>query len=194
MPLPAFQNEALTDFSRPENRAAMEAALAKVKSELGRDYPLRIGGEKISTPDKLKSLNPSRPSEVVGSFSKADQALAGKAMQAAVAAFDAWSRTSAAERVAMVVRAADIMRRRKHELSAWMIHEVGKTWPEGDADTAEAIDFAEYYARHAEALFAGPAHARVTPIAGEKNEMRYIPLGVGVVIPPWNFPLAIPPA
>jgi 1-pyrroline-5-carboxylate dehydrogenase len=190
MSLPAFQNEALTDFSRPENRAAMEAALAKVKSELGGDYPLRIGGEKIVTADKLKSLNPSRPSEVVGSFSKADTALAEKAMQAAVAAFDSWSRTSAADRVAMVVRAASIMRERKHELSAWMIHEVGKTWAEADADTAEAIDFAEYYARHAESLFES-AQGRVTPIPGEKNEMRYIPLGVGLVIPPWNFPLAI---
>jgi 1-pyrroline-5-carboxylate dehydrogenase len=195
MPLSAFQNEALTDFSDPKNRAAMEAALAKVKSELGRDYPLRIGGEKISTTDKLKSVNPSRPSEVVGSFSKADTALAEKAMLAAVAAFESsstgWSRTSAAERVAMVVRAAGIMRQRKHELSAWMVHEVGKTWAEADADTAEAIDFAEYYARHAEALFGGSPQSRVTPIAGEKNEMRYIPLGVGVVIPPWNFPLAI---
>ncbi|SRR5579871_1885813 len=191
MSLPAFKNEALTDFSRPENRAAMEAALAKVKSELGRDHPLRIGSEKITTPDKLKSLNPSRPSEVVGTFSKADVALAEKAMQTASAAFETWSRTPAADRVAMTARAAAIMRERKHELSAWICHEVGKTWPEADADTAEAIDFAEYYARHAEALFGGDAHARVAPIAGEKNEMRYIPLGVGVVIPPWNFPLAI---
>jgi 1-pyrroline-5-carboxylate dehydrogenase len=190
MPLSAFSNEALTDFNVPANRAAMDAALAKVKSQLGRDHPLRIGGENITTSDKLTSLNPSRPSEVVGKFSKADQALAEKAMQAAVVAFDAWSRTPAAERIAIMVRAADIMRQRKHELSAWMVHEVGKTVPEADADTAEAIDFIEYYARHAEALFTG-GDKRVTPIAGERNEMRYIPLGVGLVIPPWNFPLAI---
>src|SRR5207249_9515388 len=94
------------------------------------------------------------------------------------------------DRIKILTRAADIMRRRKHELSAWMIHEVGKTWPEADADTAEAIDFIEYYARHAEKLFSS-GDGRVTPIPGEKNEMRYIPLGVGIVIPPWNFPLAI---
>lgn len=190
MTIADFRNEALTDFSKPENRAAIDAGIAQVKSQLGHDHPLRIGGENITTSDKLKSLNPSRPSEVVGTFSKADRALAEKAMDAAVAAFGKWSRTPPAERIAILRRAAEIMRQRKHELSGWMIHEVGKTAPEADADTAEAIDFIEYYAAHAEALFAG-GDKRVTPIAGERNEMRYIPLGVGLVIPPWNFPLAI---
>ena len=113
MSLTEFRNEALTDFSVPANRSAMEAALTKVKSELGRDYPLRINGESISTSDKLKSLNPSRPSGVVGQFSKADQALAEKAMQSAVAAFATWSKVPAAERIAIVVKAAAIMRDRK---------------------------------------------------------------------------------
>ena len=137
----------------------MLSALAKVKGELGQDYPLRIGGEKISTDDKHTSLNPSRPSEVVGKFSKADQALAEKAMQAALAAFATWSKTAASERIAILKRAAEIIRKRKHEFSAWMVYEVGKTWPEADADIAETIDFIEYYAHHAEALFSKPTSA-----------------------------------
>src|SRR5436190_23866037 len=104
MSLSKFVNEPLLDYSKPKNRAAMEAALAKVKSQLGRDYPLRIGKEKINTADKLKSLNPSRPSEVVGSFSKADSAQAEKAMQAALAAFETWSRTPADKRIKIVVK------------------------------------------------------------------------------------------
>lgn len=188
--LAPFKNEALTDFSKPENKQAFAAALAKVRGELGRDYDLRIGGERMSTPDKLKSLNPSNPEQLVGSFSKATPEIAEKAILTAYAAFQKWSRVPYAERAEVIFRTADIMRRRRHELSAWMVFEVGKTWPEADADTAEAIDFCDYYARECLRI-CGPDEKRVTPIAGEKNELRYIPLGVGLVIPPWNFPLAI---
>ena len=183
-----FKNEAFTDFSQPKNRQAMEAALAQVRGEFGREYPLLIGGEKITTPDKIRSLDPSDPARVVGVFQKATVELANRAMEAASKAFESWRRVPAAERVECLFRAADILRRRKFELSAWVTYEVGKTWPEADADVAETIDFCEFYGREMLRL-AGPQP--LTPIAGEKNFLVYIPLGVGVVIPPWNFPAAI---
>ena len=183
-----FKNEAFTDFSQPKNRQAMEEALAKVRSEFGREYPLIIGGEKITTPDKIRSLDPSDPSRVVGVFQKATPELADRAVEAASKAFASWKRVPAAERVECLFRAADILRRRKFEFSAWVTFEVGKTWPEADGDVAETIDFCEFYGREMLRL-AGPQP--LTPIAGEKNFLVYIPLGVGVVIPPWNFPAAI---
>src|SRR5437870_11478038 len=109
-------------------------------------------------------------------------------MKAALAAFAKWSATPGADGIKIVTRAADIMRRRKHELSAWMVYEVGKTWPEADADTAEAIDFMEFYAREA---YRYSGEQPITKIENEDNDLLYIPLGVGAVIPPWNFPLAI---
>ena len=183
-----FKNEAFTDFSQPKNRQAMEEALAKVRSEFGREYPLIIGGEKITTPDKIRSLDPSDPSRVVGVFQKATPELADKAVEVASKAFESWRRVPAEERVEFLFRAADILRRRKFEFSAWVTFEVGKTWPEADGDVAETIDFCEFYGREMLRL-AGPQP--LTPIAGEKNFLVYIPLGVGVVIPPWNFPAAI---
>jgi 1-pyrroline-5-carboxylate dehydrogenase len=92
------------------------------------------------------------------------------------------------ERVACVFRAAEIMRKRKLELEAWLFYEIGKTFPEADGDVAELIDFAEYYGR--EMLRLGTPQ-QLVPIRGEKNRMHYIPLGVGVIIPPWNFAAAI---
>jgi 1-pyrroline-5-carboxylate dehydrogenase len=183
-----FRNEPYADFSVPENRRAMEAALAKVRSEFGREYQLRIDGQWIATGDKLVSVNPSNPSEVVGIHHKATPELANRAVENAYAYFREWSRTPAAERVRMLLDAARILRARKLEFDAWLVYEAGKTWPEAEADVAEAIDFCEYYAREAQRL-AGPQ--QVVQLPGEKDEMIYIPLGVGVVIPPWNFPLAI---
>src|SRR5262252_11192813 len=142
-----FVNEPLTDFSKEENASAMRAAITKVKSELGKDYPLVIGGERIETAGKLESFNPANRTQVVGRFQKATTDLANRAVTTADEAFKSWSRTPAAERAALVLRVAALMRERKHELSAWMIHEVAKTWPEADGDTAEAIDFTEFYAR-----------------------------------------------
>ncbi len=188
MSLPEFRNEPLTDFSRPENRASMEAALAKVGFDLGREYPLLIGGQRVRTERRLRSTNPARPDEVVGVHLAADADQARQSIAAAHEYFPCWSSRPAAERAEVLLGAARIFRQRKHEFSAWMIYEVGKTWTEADADVAEAIDFCEYYAREALRL-SGPQP--LTPIPGEKNELRYLPLGVGVVIPPWNFPLAI---
>jgi len=186
--LPEFRNEPLTDFRKPENRRAMEEALGKVRSALGRSYPVVVGGERLESPKRIRSLNPTDPDVVVGDFASASAEQAVRAVEVASAAFPAWSRTPASERSNLLLRAAEGMRRRKHEFSAWMTFEVGKSWAEADADTAEAIDFLEFYARENLRL---AAPQPVTPVPGEANELVYIPLGVGVVVPPWNFPLAI---
>jgi 1-pyrroline-5-carboxylate dehydrogenase len=183
-----FRNEPFTDFSKPENAEAMRKAIEKVKSELGREYPLVIGGERITTEGKFDSINPANRTQVVGRFQKATKDLANRAVESAHQAFQTWKNTSAEERADLLFRVAAIVRERKHEFSAWMIHEVGKSWPEADGDTAEAIDFCEYYAREM-LRYAGPQP--LTHIPGEENRLEYIPLGVGTVIPPWNFPLAI---
>lgn len=183
-----FTNEPFVDFSKPENRRAMEEALQKVAGELGREYPLRIAGEKIETADKIRSTNPSHPSQVVGVFQKAGVDLAHRAIEAADRAFASWKRVPAEQRAEFVFRTADILRRRKFEMSAWISYEVGKTWPEADADTAETIDFCEFYGREMLRL-AGPQP--IIPVRGENNQLVYISLGVGVIIPPWNFPCAI---
>nr|MBO2469195.1 L-glutamate gamma-semialdehyde dehydrogenase [Bacillota bacterium] len=183
-----FKNEPLTDFSKEENRRAFEEALRKVEAELGREYDLIIGGERIKTDRKVQSINPSNIDQVVGVVSQADTALAEKAVQAALKAFETWKRVPAEARARYLFKAAAILRRRKHEFSAWMVYEAGKSWAEADADTAEAIDFMEYYGRQMIKLAERQPLVRIPT---EDNEMYYIPLGVGAVIPPWNFPLAI---
>ncbi|MFC0298638.1 L-glutamate gamma-semialdehyde dehydrogenase [Geobacillus jurassicus] len=183
-----YRHEPLTDFTVEANREAFLAALEKVESELGRDYPLVIGGERIMTEDKIISINPANKTEVVGRVAKANKELAERAMKTADEAFRTWSRTSPEARADILFRAAAIVRRRKHEFSAWMVKEAGKPWREADADTAEAIDFMEYYGRQMLKLKDGiPVESR----PGETNRFFYIPLGVGVVISPWNFPFAI---
>jgi 1-pyrroline-5-carboxylate dehydrogenase len=183
-----FRNESYADFSQPADRQAMEKALAKVRSDFGREYLQRIGGEPISTGDKLTSVNPSDSREVVGVHHKATRELANRAVESAYAYFAKWSRTPAAERIRLVRETARIVRERKLEFDAWLVYEAGKTWIEAEADVCEAIDFCEYYANEMERL--APPH-RVSQLPGERDELIYIPLGVGVVIPPWNFPLAI---
>ncbi len=183
-----FRNEPLTDFTKPENVQAMKAAIEKVRKELGREYPLVIGGKDVFTKDKINSTNPAKPSEIVGVFQKAGVEHVEPAMEAAQKAFQTWSRVPVEERAALVFKAGEIIRRRKHEFSAWMVFEVGKNWAEADADTAETLDFCEFYPR--EALRLAKAEPPVQ-LPGERDMLRYIPLGVGVVIPPWNFPGAI---
>lgn len=183
-----FRNEPFTDFSKEENRRAFEEALEAVRSQLGREYDLIIGGERIRTEEKIRSINPSNLDETIGYVSRADRELAEKAMQAAVNKFEEWKAVSPEARARILFRAAAILRRKKHEFSAWMVYEAGKNWPEADADTAEAIDFLEFYGRQMIRL---SERQPLTRIPGEDNELYYIPLGVGVIIPPWNFPLAI---
>jgi 1-pyrroline-5-carboxylate dehydrogenase len=188
--LDEFKNEPFTDYTKPENAEAMRAAIEKVRSELGREYPVVINGEKISLESKFKSINPANKSEVVGVFSEVDTdtSLVPKAIEAATNAFKLWKNVPAPERAEYLFKIADIMRQRKHELSAWMVFEVAKTWAEADGDTAEAIDFLEFYGRE---MLRWSGHQPITKVEGEDNRLEYIPLGVGAVIPPWNFPLAI---
>lgn len=183
-----FKNEPFTNFSLPENKKAFQEALAKVESELGREYDIIIGGERIKTEKKSRSINPSNKEQVIGVVSQADQALAEKAIQTAAQTFETWKAVPPQARSRYLYKAAAILRRRKHEFSAWLIKEAGKSWAEADADTAEAIDFMEYYGRQMDKL--AERHP-LTRIPDEDNELYYVPLGVGIVIPPWNFPLAI---
>ncbi|MBT2657495.1 L-glutamate gamma-semialdehyde dehydrogenase [Bacillus sp. ISL-18] len=183
-----YKHEPFTDFSVEDNHQAYLQALKTVEGYLGQDYPLVIGGEKITTEEKIISYNPANKKEVIGQVSKASQELAEKAMQAAVEAFKTWKKTKPEIRADVLFKAAAIIRRRKHEFSALMTKEAGKPWREADADTAEGIDFLEYYGRQMLSLKDGvPVQSR----ANEFNRYDYIPLGVGIIISPWNFPFAI---
>ncbi len=183
-----FVNEPLTDFTRPENARQMRAAIEKVRGQLGREYDLIIGGKRVQTKDKIKSINPAKPSQVVGLHQKAGKEHVEPAMQAALEAFAGWSRTSVEERASLVFRVGDVLRERKFEFCAWLVFEVSKNWAEADADIAATIDFCEYYSR--EALRLARTELPVQ-MPGERDTLMYIPLGVGAVIPPWNFPCAI---
>jgi 1-pyrroline-5-carboxylate dehydrogenase len=186
--LTPFANEPFIDFTAPENKRTMQEALAEVENSLGHEYDMVIGGKRLRTEGKIISVNPSRPSQVIGIHQKAGPEHAEAAMSAAQAAFHSWSRTSVTDRAALLFRAADRIRERKFEFCAWLTVEVGKNWAEADADVGETIDFLEFYGREALRL-----DGATTPIQfpGERNQLRYIPLGVGAVIPPWNFPFAI---
>jgi 1-pyrroline-5-carboxylate dehydrogenase len=183
-----FKNEAIKNFTDPADVAAMQSALAKVKARFGESYPLVIGGKKIETEKKIRSINPADPDEMVGVISSASKAQALEAIDAATTAFESWKRVPMPERAQYLFKAAELLRQRRFEYDALLTLEVGKSWPEADGDTAEAIDFMEFYAR--EALRYSEPHP-VVPMEGERNEMVYIPLGVGAVIPPWNFAGAI---
>jgi 1-pyrroline-5-carboxylate dehydrogenase len=187
-PVAEFTNEPFIDFSKPENKKKMEAALAKVKAEFGHEYPMWIAGKKVVTAKKRKSTNPSRPSDVIGVFQDASKEQAVEAIEAANKYFDVWKKVPAQARAKCLFKAAAIVRERKFELNALVCYEVGKTWIEADADVAETIDFCEFYGREMLRL-AEPQ--KLTPMRGERNYLVYIPLGVGAIIPPWNFPMAI---
>jgi 1-pyrroline-5-carboxylate dehydrogenase len=186
--LPEFKNEAYTDFTQADNRREMQAALESVSGRLGREYDLIIGGNKIKAAEQFNSINPSRKDQVVGIFQKASDQEARQAIETALKTFPGWSRVDPAERADVLFRAAAVMRRRRLEVDAWMVLEEGKNWLEADADVAEAIDFLEFYGREMIRL---AGDQPLTPVPGERNELVYIPLGAGVVIPPWNFPMAI---
>jgi len=188
MEIREFRNEPLTDFAHPESRATMQAAIEGVASRLGQRRTMQIDGREVSRETTFVSQNPSHASQVVAVFPKGTTEDVARAVGAAASAFETWRYVSAEERSAYLFRAAEVMRQRRHELSAWMSYEVGKTWPEADADTAEAIDFLEFYGRE-NLRYAGEHPC--TPVPGERATLVYRPLGVCAVIPPWNFPLAI---
>ncbi len=189
--LDEFKNEPFVDYSKPENAEAMRQAIETVRGELGREYPTIINGEKIALDKKFESVNPAQKSQIIGVFSDADadsENLTEKAIDAATEAFKTWRNVKAEERAEYLFKAAQVIRERKHYYSAWMVFEVGKTWAEADGDTAEAIDFLEFYGRE---MLRWAEKQPITKLAGEDNRFEYVPLGVGAIIPPWDFPLAI---
>ncbi len=186
--LAPFANETYTDFTRPEAAQAARSALAKVRTELGKRYDLLVAGQRRQTKEQLQSINPSNPAEIIGLHSKATEQDASDAIEAAHSYFPVWAATPAEQRAEHLVRLAEVIRERKFEFDAWLVLEAGKTWAEAEGDVSEAIDFCEFYAREALKL-ANPDP--LVQLSGERDELVYLPLGVGVVIPPWNFPLAI---
>ncbi|TXC85735.1 L-glutamate gamma-semialdehyde dehydrogenase [Metabacillus litoralis] len=183
-----YKHEPFTDFKVEENKLEFEKGLMVVQSYLNKNYDLVIGGERISTKDKIVSVNPANKQEVIGTVSKATQEHAEKAMNIADETFEVWRKSKPEMRADILFRASAIVRRRKHEFSALLVKEAGKPWNEADADTAEAIDFMEYYGRQMLSLKNG-VKIESRPI--EYNRFNYIPLGVGVIISPWNFAFAI---
>jgi len=186
-PMPEFVNEPPTDFSVPENREAMQVAIDDVESQLGAEYPLVINGKAVDTRARITSKNPSHKKQAVGTSASAGVDHAEQAIEAAQRAWRQWSRTPATQRADYLEVIAAEMRNQKYQLAAWEVHECGKSWAEADGDVAEAIDFCMYYAHLMRELD--------SPLAcdspGEENAYLYRPVGVCVVIAPWNFPLAI---
>ncbi|TQR18351.1 L-glutamate gamma-semialdehyde dehydrogenase [Psychrobacillus vulpis] len=183
-----YKHEAFTDFSKEENKKAIKEGYKVVDAYLGEEYPLIVGGERITTEGKITSYNPANKEQVVGIVSKATRDIAAKAMEIADETFNTWKKVKPEVRADVLFKAAAIMRRRKFEFSALLSREAGKTWVEADVEAAEAIDFLEYYGRQMLRLKDGqPVESR----PGEYNRYDYIPLGVTVVISPWNFPFAI---
>lgn len=189
MALPEFRNEPFTDFTQETNRKAITEALDSVGRELGKEFPLVIGDDRLRTDGKFTSWNPSLRTQAVALCQKATPQHVLRAVEVAEQAFRSWSRVPAEERAAILLRAADLLRERKFWAAAWQVYEVGKNWTEADADVAETIDFMEYYAREALRWARGYETA---PHPQEWSHLTYIPIGVIAVIPPWNFPLAIP--
>jgi 1-pyrroline-5-carboxylate dehydrogenase len=187
-PKTPFVNEPFVDFTKPENKRRMQAALAEVQDKLGREYDIVIGGKRLKTSGKIFSMNPARPAEVIGVHQRAGVEHVEPAMLAAQAAFTSWSKVPVTERASLLFAAAALIRERSFEFCAWLTFEVGKNWAEADADVGETIDFLEFYGR--EALRLSQAKTPIQ-LPGERNQLLYIPLGVGAVIPPWNFPFAI---
>jgi 1-pyrroline-5-carboxylate dehydrogenase len=188
MGLVPYKNEVYLDWSDEKNVEAMQAALKDVGSRLDRSYPAIIGGERVETDGEIVSVNPADPSQVVGRTASATEREADMALDTATRAFETWSRTAPEARARILLRASAIMKRRKFELLAWEAYEGGKPWFEADAQVAEAIDFLEYYAREMLRLKDG---VEIYSVPGEESRYTYQPMGVGVIIAPWNFPTAI---
>jgi 1-pyrroline-5-carboxylate dehydrogenase len=188
MGLIPYKNEPGPDWSDEKNIEKMRAALDEVGASLGKSFPLVIGGNRVETDGEIVSVNPASPSQVVGRVAAATEREADMALETARNAFESWSRTEPEARARIMLRAAAIMRRRKFEILAWEVYEGGKPWAEADAQVAEAIDFLEYYSREMLRLKDG---VEIYAVPGEESRYFYQPMGVGVVIAPWNFPTAI---
>jgi RHH-type proline utilization regulon transcriptional repressor/proline dehydrogenase/delta 1-pyrroline-5-carboxylate dehydrogenase len=183
-----YENAPLVNFVYEQNQDRMREALAHVRTQLGRKYPLVINGERVWTDKTIASINPSSPDDVVGHVAEAGIPEAERAVKAARDAFEKWSRTSFETRARLLERAADIMQRRRYELSALEVFEVGKAWAEADGDIREAMDFCFFYAQQMRLI----GRPRLTQyVLGEESYQHYWPRGVAMIIAPWNFPMAI---
>ncbi|MEN6296164.1 MAG: L-glutamate gamma-semialdehyde dehydrogenase [Chloroherpetonaceae bacterium] len=183
-----FSNQSYIDFSNPDNVKKQKEALSMVESQFGREYPNIIGGKEIFSDKKTKSLDPSDTSKIVGIFQKSGADQAELAINTAYETFQWWRNFPADERAKYLFKAAELIRKRRYEINAWMIKEVGKNYAEADGDVSEGVDFLEYYGREMLRYMKG---GEIPSMAGEFSEYFYIPLGVGIIIPPWNFPFAI---
>ena len=186
---PPFRNQPYVDFADPDVAKRMRLALENVAGQLGKEYKLLVGGKWIESSEKFESRNPSEKEQVVGVFNRATADIVNDAVEAANRYFPVWANHSPEDRAIVLFKAAELARKRIFELTAWEVFEVGKPWIEGYADVCEAIDFMEFYGR--EMIRYSESSKGLTPLPGEYNELRYIPLGVGAIIPPWNFPGAI---
>ena len=184
-----YVNEPYDAFTTTASLEEMRAALTRVRSQFGQTYPMVIGGRKVNSQAVIVSTNPSEPGEVVGKAARATREHADAALAAAWSAFDSWKIWKQEDRSRVMLKAAAIMRRRKRELEAWLVYEIGKNFIEASAEVAEMIDFTEYYARQALRHVGGLGHLNAYP--GEENESFYTPLGAGLTIAPWNFPMAL---
>lgn len=182
-----FQNTPLLRFTDGSDYQRFEQALAQARSQLGRHYPLIINGERLQSSETITSLNPAQPDEIIGTVSAAEPLLADRALAAAQQACSHWKHRTAAERAEWLRRIAARLLQQRFDFAAWQVLEAGKNWTEADADVCEAIDFLNYYAEQAERL----GSATVNDRPGEHNLLGYRARGIGLVIPPWNFPLAI---
>jgi 1-pyrroline-5-carboxylate dehydrogenase len=187
---PTFQNEPTTDFSAASNRAAFQRALSGVCSQLGERYPMFIDGAPLTAEKRFDSTSPADPDLVIGSFPSADTTTALQALEAADRAFPSWSRVPARDRAGFLFAAAAQVRKRRHELSSWMVYEVGKSWDEADGEVAECVDLMEYYGQQA-LLLSGSRTQDLGKLSDETTDFFYVPLGAGVIISPWNFPMAL---
>src|SRR5215468_7732227 len=183
-----FKNAPLVSFIYKDNQDKMQSALHEVRERFGEKHPLYIGGEKVWTENLAPSVNPTEPTEIVGYGTEAGIPEAERAVKAARAAFEKWRWTPFEERAQLLERAADILERRRYELSAVEVFEVGKSWSEADGDIREAIDFCTFYAQQIRRLGL-PKLTQQVP--GEESYHHYWPRGVAFVIAPWNFPMAI---
>ena len=183
-----FVNEPPADFTLAPERSGMERALAAVRAKLGLAYPLVLGGQENFGAEQLVSINPAQPKQIVGRVALGTPEDVAKAVAAARKAFPSWSNASLAWRTDLMDRLADKMHAARHELSAWEVFEVGKTWSEADADVVEAIDFCRYYADQMRRI--GHGHPTQN-LPGEVSIESYVARGVAAIIAPWNFPLAI---
>jgi 1-pyrroline-5-carboxylate dehydrogenase len=184
----AFRNEPTLDYDDPRNQVAIAAALRTVRGRLGTTYPLIIGGREVARGRTFASRNPANWAEVIGHHAVAEKADVDAALDSAWEAFPAWARTPAADRADVLFRAAAIIRERRNELSALLMLEVGKVWDEADGEVAEAVDLLTWYGQQMLKL---EGAQQLTPVEGESADFFYVPLGAGVIVSPWNFPLAL---